>query len=94
MRIAYGFYTADEGEILLDGEVRSINTPHDAIALGIAARTPFVEERDRPQRTPRVAPADVVQAELHTLRLLRQEAQRGAIGPLGTPSGAFGNQPA
>src|SRR3954467_448650 len=35
MRIAYGFYTADEGEILVDGEVREIRTPHDAIALGI-----------------------------------------------------------
>ncbi|MDT4969211.1 MAG: ral nucleoside transport system ATP-binding protein [Acidobacteriota bacterium] len=35
MRIAYGFYTADEGEILVDGEVRQISTPHDAIAHGI-----------------------------------------------------------
>src|ERR671919_1286844 len=35
MRIAYGFYTADSGEILVDGEVRRIATPHDAIALGI-----------------------------------------------------------
>src|SRR5438094_4457482 len=35
MRIAYGFYRADDGEILVDGETRSINTPHDAIALGI-----------------------------------------------------------
>src|SRR3982751_351034 len=35
MRIAYGFYRADEGEIAVDGEVRQINTPHDAIALGI-----------------------------------------------------------
>jgi general nucleoside transport system ATP-binding protein len=35
MRIAYGFYTADEGEIVVDGEVRSVTTPHDAIALGI-----------------------------------------------------------
>jgi ABC-type uncharacterized transport system ATPase subunit len=35
MRIAYGFYTADEGEIVIDGEVRRITTPHDAIALGI-----------------------------------------------------------
>lgn len=35
MRIAYGFYTADEGEILIDGEVRRIQTPHDAIALGV-----------------------------------------------------------
>src|SRR5881398_3338515 len=35
MRIAYGFYTADSGEILIDGQVREIRTPHDAIALGI-----------------------------------------------------------
>jgi simple sugar transport system ATP-binding protein len=35
MRIAYGFYTADSGEILINGEVRDIRTPHDAIALGI-----------------------------------------------------------
>src|SRR5213592_757111 len=35
MRIAYGFYTADGGEILVNGEVREIRTPHDAIALGI-----------------------------------------------------------
>jgi len=35
MRIAYGFYAADDGEILIDGEVRAINSPHDAIALGV-----------------------------------------------------------
>jgi len=35
MRIAYGFYTANSGEILIDGQVREIRTPHDAIALGI-----------------------------------------------------------
>ncbi|HSV33839.1 MAG TPA: ABC transporter ATP-binding protein [Pyrinomonadaceae bacterium] len=35
MRIAYGFYTADSGEILINGEVREIRNPHDAIALGI-----------------------------------------------------------
>ncbi|HEX6284516.1 MAG TPA: ABC transporter ATP-binding protein [Pyrinomonadaceae bacterium] len=35
MRIAYGFYTADSGEILVDGQVRNIDSPHDAIALGI-----------------------------------------------------------
>src|SRR2546429_4413846 len=35
MRIAYGFYTADSGEILIDGQLREIRTPHDAIALGI-----------------------------------------------------------
>ncbi len=35
MRIAYGFYKADEGEILVEGQAREIATPHDAIALGI-----------------------------------------------------------
>jgi general nucleoside transport system ATP-binding protein len=35
MRIAYGFYTADSGEIVVDGQTREIKTPHDAIALGI-----------------------------------------------------------
>ena len=35
MRVAYGFYTADSGEILIDGEPRRIQRPHDAIALGI-----------------------------------------------------------
>jgi simple sugar transport system ATP-binding protein len=35
MRIAYGFYTADSGEILINGQARSIQRPLDAIALGI-----------------------------------------------------------
>lgn len=35
MRIAYGFYNADSGEILLDGKPVHIRNPHDAIALGI-----------------------------------------------------------
>src|SRR3569832_557835 len=35
MRIAYGFYTPDSGEIIVDGQVREIKSPHDAIALGI-----------------------------------------------------------
>jgi simple sugar transport system ATP-binding protein len=35
MRIAYGFYTADSGEILIDGKPASIRNPHDAIAHGI-----------------------------------------------------------
>jgi general nucleoside transport system ATP-binding protein len=35
MRIAYGFYTADSGEILIDGQPRRIARPQDAIALGI-----------------------------------------------------------
>src|SRR5689334_7821194 len=35
MRIAYGFYTADSGDILINDEVREIRAPRDAIALGI-----------------------------------------------------------
>src|SRR5918997_5984008 len=35
MRIAYGFYTADSGDILIDGQPRPIKRPHDAIALGV-----------------------------------------------------------
>ena len=35
MRIAYGFYNADSGEIFFDGKRVEINNPHDAIALGI-----------------------------------------------------------
>ena len=35
MRIAYGFYTADSGEIVIDGQPQAIHRPLDAIALGI-----------------------------------------------------------
>jgi simple sugar transport system ATP-binding protein len=35
MRVAYGFYTSDAGEILIDGKPVSISSPRDAIALGI-----------------------------------------------------------
>ncbi len=35
MRVAYGFYTVDSGEILVDGKLVNIKNPHDAIALGI-----------------------------------------------------------
>lgn len=35
MKIVYGFYNADSGEILLDGKPVVIRNPHDAIALGI-----------------------------------------------------------
>jgi len=35
MRIAYGFYSADSGEIYVDGKKVNIRGPHDAIALGI-----------------------------------------------------------
>ncbi len=35
MRIAYGFYNADSGEILVNGKASAIRNPHDAIANGI-----------------------------------------------------------
>lgn len=35
MKILYGFYHADEGEIWVSGERRDIRNPHDAIALGL-----------------------------------------------------------
>jgi general nucleoside transport system ATP-binding protein len=35
MKILYGFYTADAGEIFVDGQRRDIRTPQDAIALGL-----------------------------------------------------------
>ncbi len=35
MRIAYGFYNADSGEIFVDGKPATIKNPHDAIASGI-----------------------------------------------------------
>src|SRR5258705_13823022 len=35
MRIAYGFYRPDSGEILVDGQPRHIGSPADAIAPGI-----------------------------------------------------------
>jgi simple sugar transport system ATP-binding protein len=35
MKIVYGFYNPDEGEIIFDGKPVTIRNPHDAIALGI-----------------------------------------------------------
>jgi simple sugar transport system ATP-binding protein len=35
MKILYGFYTADEGEVWINGVKRQIKSPHDAIALGL-----------------------------------------------------------
>src|SRR3954466_16136421 len=35
MRIAYGFYSADSGDVMVDGQARRLASPHDAIALGI-----------------------------------------------------------
>jgi simple sugar transport system ATP-binding protein len=35
MNVLYGLYSADEGEILIDGEVQNFTSPSDAIAAGI-----------------------------------------------------------
>ena len=35
MSILYGYYNADSGELLIDGQQRDIRTSHEAIALGI-----------------------------------------------------------
>src|SRR5215471_17872396 len=35
MKILYGIYTADEGEIWIEGEKREIRSPRDAIASGL-----------------------------------------------------------
>lgn len=35
MKVVYGFYNPDRGEILLNGKPVTIRNPHDAIALGI-----------------------------------------------------------
>ena len=35
MSILYGYYRADSGQLLIDGQVRQIRTSHEAIALGI-----------------------------------------------------------
>jgi simple sugar transport system ATP-binding protein len=35
MRIAYGFYGADSGEVAIDGEVRRLESPEGAIRLGV-----------------------------------------------------------
>jgi simple sugar transport system ATP-binding protein len=36
MKVLYGLYKADEGQILIDGEARAIHSPKDAMKLGIA----------------------------------------------------------
>jgi hypothetical protein len=64
------------------------------MALGIAARTPYVDDARRPTSASRAAPADVADGELRTLRFLRREASLSGLAPSGRSSGSFGNQPA
>jgi hypothetical protein len=64
-----------------------------AMALGIAMQAP-IGEPERPSGPPAAAPAEVDDAELHAIRLLRHEAMLTGIARSGRASGTFGNQPA
>jgi hypothetical protein len=64
-----------------------------AMAVGIAVQAPAGDPKPR-AHPPSVAPAEVDDAELHTIRLLRREATLDGIASSGRASGAFGNQPA
>ena len=64
------------------------------MSLGIAARTPYVDDAKRPASSSRAEPADVADAELRTLRFLRREASLSGLTAAGGPSGSFGNRPA
>jgi len=64
-----------------------------AMALGIAMQAPLGDP-ERPSGPPAAAPAEVDDAELHTIRLLRREAMLTAMARSGRASGTFGNQPA
>ena len=65
-----------------------------AMALGIAARTPFAGDAEPRTSTPRATPAAVARAELQTVRLLRREALLSGLAYPDRPSAAFGNRPA
>lgn len=64
-----------------------------AMALGIAAQAPILAD-EQPQRPREAAPAEVADAELHTIRLLRREALLSPAARSDRASGSFGNQPA
>ncbi len=80
----------------VDSRLRSIASVAAvaAMALGVAAQAPFLGGGDRPQRSSGTTPAEVDDAELHTMRLLRREALLSPSAGSGRPSGSFGNQPA
>jgi len=42
MKVLYGLYRADEGQILVDGEPKAIHSPKDAMQLGIAMIQPHL----------------------------------------------------
>jgi hypothetical protein len=64
-----------------------------AMALGIAAQAPLPDDSDRPAAPRGPPPAEVDDAEQHTLRLLRREALLAARTHPDRPALAFGNQP-
>jgi ferric-dicitrate binding protein FerR (iron transport regulator) len=64
-----------------------------AMAVGIAMQAPLGDP-ERPSGPPAAAPADVDDAELHTIRLLRREAMLAGLARSERASGTFGNQPA
>ncbi len=65
-----------------------------AMALGVAARTPYVGGGEPRRQPAKASPAGVEDAQLHTLRLLRREAYLSGAGVPSRPSSSFGNQPA
>jgi len=64
-----------------------------AMALGIAIHAP-AGDPEPPARPPAAVPAEVDDAELHTIRLLRRAAILEGMAPSKRASGAFGNRPA
>ena len=64
------------------------------MAFAIAIQQPGVGEGPTRVPPPQTPPADVQDAELRALRLLRREALLEATFTDRTPSGACGNQPA
>jgi hypothetical protein len=65
-----------------------------AMTLGIAVQAPLVSDGKRPAAPREFAPAEVDDAEQHTIRLLRQEALLSRAAYPERPSGTFGTQPA
>ncbi|MGZ8782988.1 MAG: hypothetical protein ACXWZB_05765 [Gaiellaceae bacterium] len=65
-----------------------------AMAFGIGTQASVDRERQRPSAPLGSAPADVDEAELQTMRQLRQEAFRAGIADPDRPSGALGTHPA
>ncbi len=65
-----------------------------AMAFAIALQAPAGTDAERPASPRRASPAEVEDAELRTIRLLRREALLSAVGYPDRPSPAFGTQPA